>query len=151
VYVQLAFWRFRVRVVSVVTQQCVLYVLLSYMSLSRAEKCWVLHRNAFKTIKSTYVHVNASYFCPILTRFQICQQIFIKPPSIKFNWNPSRGSCANTCRRDGQRDRQTDRPTDRETNLIDDFCDYANAPESDLVYKQIWCFIRFLLNDDRQC
>jgi hypothetical protein len=40
-------WRVHVTLVAIETQQYVLYVLFSYMSLSAISKYWVLHKNAF--------------------------------------------------------------------------------------------------------
>jgi hypothetical protein len=37
------------------------------------------------------------YFLPILMKFGVSRQIFIKVPKIKFHGNPSSENCADTC------------------------------------------------------
>jgi hypothetical protein len=43
------------------------------------------------------VHVKCLVFCPILSKFGVSGQHFVKVPSIKCHGNPSSGSSANTC------------------------------------------------------
>jgi hypothetical protein len=42
------------------------------------------------------LHVKSPIFCPILTKFGISRQIFIKIQNIKFHGNPSSGGSADT-------------------------------------------------------
>jgi len=39
---------------------------------------------------------NASYFGPVLTKFEVSYQRFIEVHNTKFHRHPSSGSCANT-------------------------------------------------------
>ena len=58
------------------------------------------------------------YFCSILTKSSVCQEVFIKYPNMKFQGNVSSGKCIDTY---GHIDRQTDM-----TKLLDPFHDSAN-------------------------
>ena len=61
------------------------------------------------------------YFCPVLTKFGISRQIFIKVRNINLHGNPSNGNSAATR---GQTDSRID---SHMTKLIVDFRDYANT------------------------
>lgn len=66
-------------------------------------------------------HVKCPYFYPIITKFEISQQIFIKAPTLKFHENPSTNSRANTCRKkDGGTDGH-----DEANRLISRLCEPA--------------------------
>lgn len=67
----------------------------------RATKYFVL----LSTIKYTELFLyNVRYFCPILTKFRVSRQIFVKVSNTKVHSNQSNGSRNNTC---GQTDAHT--------------------------------------------
>jgi len=48
--------------------------------------------NSMLTIKCSKVFVWSCCFCPILTKFWVCQHIFMQDSSIRFDGNPSGGN-----------------------------------------------------------
>ena len=99
------------------TQQCVVCVLLSSMSLSTIHNIIKLsdvtgtHDLIHVTFLSSYkVFHTARYSCSILTKLGVSRQIFITVSNIIFHEIPNIGSRVNIC---GEMDGQTDRQTDR--------------------------------------
>ena len=97
------FWLIRVTIVSNDTQQCVVFVLLSYVSLSvNIEHCktvllWTIYV-AGKSINLFRCSCKVpAISCQILTKFGVSGQLFIKILNIKLCVNPSIGSRADTC------------------------------------------------------
>ena len=72
------------------------------------------------------------YFCPILTKFGVFRQVFIKVPSIKFQRSPSSDSRADTC---GQTDMTKLIVPTLPTRLI------MNASNNECVANDNYCLL----------
>ena len=87
------------------------------------------------TIKCIWVFMQGvRYYCPILTKFGLSRQIFVKVPNIKVHINPSSDSRADRCwQTDGQTDRHVE--SNRCFSLLSE-CAQTNTISSFVVRAQ---------------